>query len=159
MGMMRGAAMDVDAEVQRCVRLMTETNWTGFNELAQALVAGGVTEIEAEALIALVPIGFAHAALVRMGVGVPSDFLIRNHATGENVRAALSDDPIFRTANHLARSMLAEPSTLRKAANIVGASAEWTTLRTLCPDGDYSSCVLAESVLMRVPLAYLQPAG
>lgn len=151
--------MDVDGEVQRCVALMTDLAWTKFDELVQALVAGGVTDIEAEALIALVPIGFAHAALSGMGVGLPSDILIRNPETGENVRASLAEDPIFRSAHRLARSMLAEPSTVRKAARIVASSAEWATLRSLCPDGkDYSGCVLAESVLMRVPLAYLSEA-
>jgi hypothetical protein len=149
--------MDVDAEVQRCVQLMTPDSQWEFDDLIHSLVAGGVTEVEAEALIALVPIAFAHAALADTGVELPSDFLIRNPDTGANVSARLADDSIFQSAHRLAHSMLAASPSRRHALKIVGASAEWATIRQLCPEGsDFDGCVLVEPVLMRVPIEYLQ---
>lgn len=149
--------MDVDAEVKRCVQMMTHGPHAEIHELVRALVAGGITEIEAEALIALVPIGFAHAALDGTGVELPSDFLIRNPDTVEPVRASFAEDPVFQSATRLARNMLATESSRRDALKIVARSAEWATLRQLCPEGnDFSGCGLVEPVLMRVPIEYLQ---
>jgi hypothetical protein len=149
--------MDVDAEVRLCVQLMTQDSPVDYGGWVQSLVAGGVTEVEAEALIALVPIGFAHAALSNTGVELPRDFVIRNPNTGENVPARLADDAIFQSANRLAHSMLAAQSSRRDALKIVANSSEWATIRRLCPEGvDFDGCVLVETILMRVPLEYLR---
>lgn len=149
--------MDVDAEVKRCVQVMLRDPDAGFDDLGQTLVAGGVTEIEAEALMALVPIGFAHAALPSLGVELPSSFLVRDTDTGETLEAILADDPIFQASGRLARSMFTDPASRKDAARILATSSEWATVRSLCPDGnDYSDCVLTETVLTRVPLSYLR---
>lgn len=149
--------MDIDAEVKRCVQVMVRHPDAEFDDLAQALLAGGITEIEAEALLALVPIGFAHAVLADAGVELPSSFLIRDPRTGETVQASLADDAIFQASHRLGHSMFAAQSSRREAARIIGMSSEWATVRSLCPEGnDFSGCVLTETVLTRVPLAYLQ---
>ena len=148
--------MDVDLEVKRCAEMMARDPQAELDDFVQRLVSGGLTEIEAEALIAFVPIGFAHAVLSEAGVQLPNSFLVRDPDTGELIRASLADDSVFQSANRLARNMLAVESSRHDALRIVEMSAEWEAVRSLYPEGgDFSGCVLTESVLIRIPLEYL----
>jgi hypothetical protein len=148
--------VDVDAEVRRCAEVLAGSPQAELDDLVQELIADGIPKVESEALVALVPMGFAHLVLSNAGVELPDCFLIRNQETGESVRGSLAADSIFQAAKRLASNLLADQSSRRDALRIVAMSSEWTTVRSLCPEGDdFSDLVLTETVLLRVPLEYV----
>jgi hypothetical protein len=148
--------MDIEKEVSRYVELCTEHEDIDLDSLVHILMSNGVTEMEAEALIAFVPMGFAHELLSGAGVKLPQAFLIHDSNTEASVRGVLSNEPIFEASRSLARRMFDSPLTRERAGRVAEQSAECAAIRALCPDGqDIEGCVLTEAVLIRLPIEYL----
>lgn len=148
--------MDIQKEVSRFVDISNEEPAPGMNELVHRLVTNGLTETEAEALVAFVPMAFAHEVLSAAGVTLPDTFLVRDSETGANVRGILKDDPVFIAARALARLMFNDPAKRERANRVAAQSAECAVVLDLCPDGEnVDGCVLTETVLGRLPATYL----
>ncbi len=148
--------MDIQKEVSRFVDISNEDAAPDVDQLVIRLISNGLTETEAEALVAFVPMGFAHELLSSAGVTLPDSFLIRDFKTGETARGILKNEPVFAASRALARLMFNDPATRERAARVAGQSAECAVVRELCPDGKHiDGCVLTEAVLARLPGNYL----
>ncbi|HEY1121889.1 MAG TPA: hypothetical protein VGE67_09820 [Haloferula sp.] len=153
--------IDIQKKVSRFIEISNESAADDVDHLARLLISNGITETEAEALIAFVPMGFAHELLSGAGVRLPESFLIRDFETGASARGMLNDEPIFTASKTLARLMLEDPITRPRAIGVAEQSAECAVVRELCPDGrDIDDCVLTETVLARLPIEHLRkPSG
>jgi len=128
------------------------------NDLVDALRCETIDEEEAECLIAFVPMAFAHAVLSPSGVGLPSEFIVRDFDTGESARGRLDEEPIFLAARTMADAMLnAGPSSSDHARGIAATSAEMNVANQLSQEGGgMEGIVLTEALLMRVPVEHVK---
>ena len=149
--------MDIEKEVTRYVELTAEHEDGDLDSLVHRLMSDGITETEAEALIAFVPMGFAHELLSGVGVTLPETFLVRDFDTGASASGMLKNERVYEASRALARRMLDAPPTRERAIRVAEQSAECAAVRELCPDGqNINGCVLTEPVVMRLPIDYVR---
>ncbi len=128
-----------------------------LDELVDLLAHDAIDAEDAECLIAFVPTAFAHEILAPLGVGLPSEFLLRDFDTGASARGCLNKEPIFVAAKTLAGEMLISSQTRSRAISIAEFSAEMSAARELSQDGgNMKDVVLTEPVLCRVPVEHLK---
>ena len=153
---MKNLCMEQGNKVSRYVEILLNHPLADLDELLRLLVADGASEIEAEALTALVPMAFARVLLVPMGVSMPETFIIKDIETNRSVRGLLGDQAVFRAATDLARRMFADPNREDEAERVAMCSAEYSAVRQLRSDGSgLEGGTFTETVLVRLPLDYL----
>lgn len=144
-------------KVTRYIELAEIHQQVDLDELVNLLTCDAIDAEDAECLIAFVPMAFAREILTPLGVGLPTDYLVRNFDTGTSVRGRLDAEPIFVAAKVMAGEMLAAGHTNQRALDIAAFSAEMSVVRELSlDDSSMKDVVLTEPVLARLPVTHIK---
>lgn len=149
--------MSPSDKVRRFIRIAIRHVFDSPDDLIQALTQDGLPPLDAECLLAFVPIAFAHALFDGFGVGFQPGFEIRNPDSGASAHGLLQDQPIFVAAHELGAQMVkGDESACKIAMQIAGLSAELNVINQLVgKGGSMTDIVLTEPVMLRLPVEYL----
>ena len=84
------------AQVGLFLELINRLPQAGIEDIAEVLMAHGMTREDAECLIAFVPMAFAHAFLVPAGVRLPGTYLLQGQDSDERLQGQLAEEPALR---------------------------------------------------------------
>jgi hypothetical protein len=134
--------------------LMRKSPAHDLDFFSRSLQLKGMSEGDAERLIAFVPMAFAHELLVPRGVHFAEGFIVRDLQTGHELQGKLMEEPIFVEAKrHAARLQSGDTQASQFFRQIAGLSAEFQVAHELAVGSDFSGINLAEPLLCRVPIA------
>lgn len=153
---MKAGTREPEVLVERFVTVFLAFPDADCGAIVERLEQEHISREVAEALLAFVPMAFAHALLGPMGVSLPTGFVAWEPDTNEKETGVLKGEPLFAAALSVAASL--EAASVRAVAT---CSAEWQVIQDLTADSsDPSGCVLTEPLLARVPLSFFRrPAG
>jgi len=121
----------------------------GDDDIVRALVARGISALDAERLIAFVPSACGRAVLGAAGAEFPDEYIVRDFGSGQEAQGRLADEPVFLAAQAFIRAHgLSSAAVQRLAAR----SAEMSAARQLRPAGPAHGLRFVEAVLIRLPV-------
>ncbi|MEK8035073.1 hypothetical protein AACH06_30010 [Ideonella sp. DXS29W] len=124
-----------------------------MDDFSHSLQLKGMSEGDAERLIAFVPIAFAHELLVPRGVRFSEVFIIRDLQAGHELQGKLMEEPIFVEAKRRAAQLQSGDSRANQFfRQIAGMSAEFEVAHELAVGADFSGIILTEPLLCRIPI-------
>ena len=140
----------MDAAIKSLLKIFVETPTADDEEVVHELVRTGLSNIDAERLVAFVPMACARAILAEMGAQFPDTYIVRDHASGHETRARLADEPVFKAA----QSFIAEHGVSSDAVRLLASgSAEMAVARQLLGTGqDATDIRFTETLLARLPV-------
>ncbi len=129
-----------------------------LDDLVRELSTHGISEEDAECLIAFVPMAFARVLLSPLGVKFQDTFLVKDFDSGMSVRGDFANEPIHAAALQVGNTMAsADADSRMRFEQIAATSAEYDVVRQLRPKGDSpDGIVLTEALLPRIPIAHVK---
>ena len=147
--------MDYADSLELLVRLVFELPDSSDDDLATRLRTSGLTESEAERVVAFATLAFGRVILSSprfSRLSISEHYVIRDPDTGASVRGLIATDPIFVAAVRYAQSHASD----RRWAKVAARSAE---LRVLS-DALYNKgregvdgAVFSEPMFLRIPIS------
>lgn len=153
--------MNTEEQVAVFLDLVLGGCFAELDDRVQALASSGISEEDAECLIAFVPIAFAQTLFMPLGVRFQKSYIIRDPLSNVSATGSFEHEPIFqaalRAADRLQQGEANERSIVRAIAAL---SAEFSAIKQLAADpSDLANIVLVEPLMMRIPLTHLTRKG
>ena len=129
-----------------------------LDDLVCELSGHGISEEDAECLVAFVPTAFARVLLSPLGVKFQDTFLVKDFDSGASARGTFADEPIHAAALWVAKSMASgDTSSRMRFEQVAATSAEYDVVRQLRQEGESpDGVVLTEALFARVPIEHVQ---
>lgn len=101
-----------------------------LDDLVRELSAQGISEEDAECLIAFVPMAFARVLLSPLGVKFQDTFLVKDFDSGTSVRGTFANEPIHAAALQVGNTMASGDADSRlRFEQMAATSAEYDVVR------------------------------
>ena len=129
-----------------------------LDDLVRELSTHGISEEDAECLIAFVPMAFARALLSPLDVKFQDTFLVRDFDSDASVRGTFANEPIYAAALQVANTMASGDADSRmRFEEMAATSGEYAVVAQLTPKGESpDGIVLIEALLPRIPIAHVK---
>jgi hypothetical protein len=142
--------MNIALEINRLLGLLGTSPEAEDGSLVRSLMEHGVPYVDAERLLAFVPMACGRALLAESGATFPDGYEVRDLDSGRTKKGRLSNEPVFVAAQSVVAQRGTSDAQVRAAA---ARSAEMHVARQLLRPGETASNIrFTESVLLRLPL-------